>query len=104
MSSERVLPRDGVYATVTRWNRQLFDSVAYIGKRPTFDDGERLLEVYLLDEQRELYGEHIDVQFLDRLRGDVHFPTADDLSRQIAADVQNAKTILTQHRKTLSTG
>ena len=102
--SERVLPRDGVYATVTRWNQQLFDSVAYIGKRPTFDDGERLLEVYLLDERRELYGERIDVQFLERLRGDVHFPTADDLSRQIAADVTHAKAILTQHRNTLSTG
>lgn len=102
--SERVLPRDGVYATLTCWKQRLFDSVAYIGKRPTFDAGERLLEVYLLDERQELYGERIDVQFLDRLRGDVHFPTADDLSRQIAVDVANAKAILSQYRNTLSTG
>jgi len=101
---ERVTPPNGVYATVTIWNQQRFDSVAYIGSRPTFDAGERLMEVHLLNEQQDLYGESIEVQFLQRLRGDTKFPSGADLSRQIAVDVERAKAILQEHRSALSAG
>lgn len=104
LPSERVIPPDGVYATVTVWNQRPFDSVAYIGTRPTFDAGERLLEVYLLDEQRNLYGERIEVQFLGRLRGDTQFANGDELSRQIAIDVERAKAILQAHRRACQAG
>lgn len=98
LPAERVIPPDGVYATMTVWNRRSFDSVAYIGTRPTFDAGERLLEVYLLDERQDLYGERINVQFLQRLRGDIQFASGDELSRQIAIDVERAKAILQAQR------
>lgn len=101
---ERVIPSNGVYATVTIWKQQRFDSVAYIGSRPTFDAGERLMEVHLLNERQDLYGEPIEVQFLQRLRGDTKFPSGADLSRQIAADVERAKAILHAHRSALSAG
>lgn len=101
---ERVIPPNGVYAAVTVWKHQRFDSVAYIGSRPTFDAGERLMEVHLLDERRDLYGELIEVQFLQRLRGDTKFPSGADLSRQIAVDVERAKVILLEYRSTLSAG
>lgn len=101
---ERVIPPNGVYATVSIWNQQRLDSVAYIGSRPTFDAGERLMEVHLLDERRELYGESIEVEFVQRLRGDVKFPSGADLSRQIAMDVERAKAILLEHRHAPSAG
>ena len=98
LPSERVIPPDGVYATVAVRNQRQFDSVAYIGTRPTFDAGERLLEVYLLDERCNLYGERIEVQFLERLRGDIQFASGEELSAQIAIDVERAKAILQAHR------
>jgi len=90
----RVIPADGVYATTIVWNKRPYDSVTYIGTRPTFGSGERLLEVYVLDEQVHLYGEDIRVQFVERLRGDVTFATAEELSARIDLDVTHARETL----------
>lgn len=90
----RVIPADGVYATTIVWNKRPYDSVTYIGTRPTFGSGERLLEVYVLDEQVHLYGEDIRVQFVERLRGDVTFATAEELSARIDLDVNRARETL----------
>jgi riboflavin kinase / FMN adenylyltransferase len=98
----RVVPPDGVYAVVTVWNQQRYDAVAYIGTRPTFDAGERLLEVYLLDGTHKLYGETITVEFVELVRGDRQFENAEALSRQIARDVESAKAILSRHHETVS--
>ena len=91
---DRVVPSDGVYATITIWNRRRYDSVSYIGTRPTFDEGERLLEVHLLDESQNLYGQQITVEFVAAVRGDMQFAGGDALSRQIARDVETARTML----------
>lgn len=90
----RVTPADGVYATTAVWNGRSIDSVAYIGTRPTFGNGERLLEVYLLDERIDLYGQEITVRFVERLRGDRVFGTSEELSRQIDVDVLRARDVL----------
>jgi len=94
LSPDRVVPPDGVYATVTIWNRRRYDSVSYIGTRPTFDAGERVLEVHLLDQDQDLYGQSIAVEFVQLLRGDIQFADADALSRQIGLDVESARTML----------
>ena len=90
----RVIPADGVYATTAVCNGRSLDSVAYIGTRPTFGDGERLLEVYLLDKRIDLYGQEMSVRFVDRLRGDQVFATSEELSRQIDVDVLRARDVL----------
>lgn len=87
----RVVPPDGVYAARTLHRSQLYDSIAYIGTRPTFGAGERLIEVNLLDRTRDLCGEEITVQFVDRVRGDHAFASAEELSKQIARDVEQAR-------------
>lgn len=91
---QRVLPPDGVYAGMTLWQNQRMESVAYIGTRPTFGAGERLIEVYFLDQQVTLYGQRITVQFIERLRGDVTFRSAEELAARIAQDVEQARTCL----------
>lgn len=90
----RVIPADGVYATTAVWKEQLFKSVSYIGTRPTFGRSERLLEVHILDEQVDLYGEQIRVQFVERLRGDQSFESVDALSARIELDVLKARETL----------
>jgi len=87
----RVIPPDGVYAARVLWKGRCLDSVVYIGTRPTFGAGERLLEVSILDERLELYGETIRVELLGFVRGDRVFASADALTRQIESDVDVAR-------------
>ncbi len=53
-----------------------------------------MLEVYLLDQEVNLYGQDIHVQFVERLRGDLTFETAEELSARIALDVTMAREAL----------
>ena len=89
--ADRVVPPDGVYAARAVYGGQTFDAIAYIGTRPTFEAGERLIEVNLLDQTSDLYGQEITVQFVARVRGDHVFASADELSKQIARDVEQAR-------------
>ena len=89
--SDRVTPPDGVYVTTTLVKGHVQKSVSYIGSRPTFSDGERMLEVHLLDTSCSLYGEVLQVRFVERLRGDIKFPTVADLLRQMDRDADQAR-------------
>jgi riboflavin kinase/FMN adenylyltransferase len=92
--ADRVVPPDGVYAARTVHGTQTYDAIGYIGTRPTFGAGERLIEVNLLDQTGDLYGQEISVQFVARIRGDRTFASADELSKQIARDVEQARSSL----------
>lgn len=98
---DRVAPADGIYASVTTMDEERHDSVAYIGTRPTFDGGERGLEVSILDGTHELYGRTLTVEFISRIRGDAQFESEEALSRQIAADMDSAKSILRRYHETI---
>jgi riboflavin kinase/FMN adenylyltransferase len=94
LPEDRVIPADGVYATRTLWGARAFESVSYIGTRPTFGAGERRLEVSLLDARENLYGQTIRVEFVERLRGDQAFQSAEELSACIERDVRQARQAL----------
>jgi riboflavin kinase/FMN adenylyltransferase len=91
------VPPDGVYAARASYNKGGYDAIAYIGSRPTFGAGERLIEVNLLDHTDNLYGKTMAVEFIERLRGDHTFPSAQDLAAQIARDVDRAKASLRRY-------
>lgn len=66
--------------------------VASLGRRPTVTDaGEALLEVHLFDFNQDLYGRHVRVVFLKKLRDEEKYPDLDTLTRQIARDVAQAR-------------
>lgn len=65
--------------------------VASLGTRPTVDGKTTILEVYLFDFDRNIYGEHLQVSFLYKLRDEVRYTTLDALKVQIAKDVENAQ-------------
>jgi riboflavin kinase / FMN adenylyltransferase len=94
---ERVTPPDGVYAAQASYDAGHYDAVVYIGSRPTFGAGERLIEVNLLDHSDNLYDKSMTVAFIEHLRGDRTFPSAKDLAAQIARDVDRAKASLRRH-------
>jgi riboflavin kinase/FMN adenylyltransferase len=91
MPSHRVLPADGIYATLTEINGDCLPSVTYIGTRPTFQEGERLLEVHVFDQMLNLYGKELSVSFIERVRGDKNFTNVEDLLEQMDKDGADAR-------------
>ena len=90
---KRALPADGVYAAVVPLDGVEHRAVANLGSRPTFKEGERLLEVHLLDTKQDLYGRQLDVDFVDRLRDVQRFDSIDALRAQIGRDADAARTV-----------
>jgi riboflavin kinase/FMN adenylyltransferase len=91
IGSGLALPPFGVYVTRADIDGTGYASVTNIGRRPTFDNGERTVEVHIMDFERDLYGKEIRVDVLKRLRGEVRFDNAEALSEQIRKDVAEAR-------------
>lgn len=88
--------RHGVYAvTMRRADGALLRGVASFGRRPTFDNGPPLLEVFAFDFSGDLYGEAVIVVFLDWIRDEEKFASVDALVEAIKHDVASAEAILT---------
>ena len=87
-----ITPPNGVYAVQASLNGEIFPAVANLGTRPTVDKGDELrLEVHLLDTNREIYGQTLEVCFLDFLRPEQRFSSLDELKVQIARDIEAAR-------------
>ncbi|MFB3080341.1 MAG: riboflavin biosynthesis protein RibF, partial [Nitrosomonadaceae bacterium] len=81
-----------VYGTDELSPRAVVHGVASLGIRPTVhEDGKPVLEVYLFDFKKEIYGCHLRVDFLHKLRDEEKYPDLETLTRQIRRDVENAK-------------
>jgi riboflavin kinase / FMN adenylyltransferase len=86
--------RHGIYAVRAAAAGRRYDGVASFGRRPMFDDGAVLLEVFLFDFTGELYGASIDVAFIAWLREEAVFASAKDLVRQMEEDSRLARQAL----------
>ena len=70
----------------------MLKGVANLGFRPSVNQVVRpLLEVHLFDFDRDIYGAHLNVRFLHKLRDEMKFPNFDALKAQIAHDIEVAK-------------
>lgn len=86
------LPMAGVFAVeVSGLGPQPLSGVANLGIRPTVGGTRPLLEVHLFDFNRDIYGAHISVRFVHKLRDEQRFPNFDALKAQIAADAAAAR-------------
>jgi riboflavin kinase/FMN adenylyltransferase len=70
------------------------DGAAYLGTRPTFDDGKPVLEVFVLDFDGDLYGRQIAVEFEGFIRPDRKFDSVEALVAQMDLDVAAVRTVL----------
>jgi riboflavin kinase/FMN adenylyltransferase len=95
IGSGLALPPFGVYVTRAWVDGAGYPSVTNIGRRPTFDNGERTVEVHIMDFDSDLYGKEVRVDVLKRLRGEVRFEGAEALSEQIRRDVVAARQYFT---------
>jgi len=89
-----VIPPDGVYATTVTVDGVIHASVTNVGVRPTFEAaGQRVVETHLFDYDGDLYGMHVRLAFVQRLRAEQAFPDAAALRRQIEADCADARAL-----------
>lgn len=94
--SRLAVPADGIYAAVVAIDREspMIDALVYVGTRPTFDEVERLVEVFLLDYTGDLYGRELTVSFFEQVRGDQVFTSVDELIDQMRLDEAKARRFL----------
>jgi riboflavin kinase / FMN adenylyltransferase len=88
--------RNGIYAVRVNLGGRRYDGVASFGRRPMFDTGAVLLEVFLFDFTGDLYGQSIDVAFIAWLREEATFASLDELIRQMQEDARKARESLAQ--------
>jgi len=92
----RVSPVSGVFAVrVHGAGEGPLPGVASVGVRPTLGGGEPLLEAHVFDFGGDLYGRYLQVDFVEKLRDEVRFPSVDAMILRIHADASAARQILT---------
>ena len=94
-------PAYGIYAVRgvlpdATGHRRIVDGAANLGIRPTFDPPKELLEPHFFDFAEDLYGQRIEVQLIEWLRGEEKFASLDALTAQIARDCAHARQILAE--------
>jgi riboflavin kinase / FMN adenylyltransferase len=86
--------KHGIYAVRVGVGERRYDGVASFGRRPMFDQGTVLLEAFLFDFDGDLYGQTIDVAFIDWIRPELNLPSVADLVRRMDEDVRLARAAL----------
>jgi riboflavin kinase/FMN adenylyltransferase len=87
-------PKTGIYAVMVKYGDISYPGVANIGYSPTYNDRQFTIEVHLMDFSGDLYGKHLRVNFVKRLRDEKRFGNPAELSAQIRKDVMKARKIL----------
>jgi riboflavin kinase/FMN adenylyltransferase len=93
-----LVPKEGVYAVRVELGGKVYDGVANIGTNPTFGNAEPSYEVHVFGLKRNLRGERLRMDFIERLREEVRFPDVDSLHAQIETDIGKAKEVLSKSR------
>lgn len=96
IDSIQLLPANGIYATWARFDDQTYMSATSIGHRPTFGNYEKTIESYLLDFDGDIYGKHLTLTFVDRIRDDIKFNNQFELIDQMHIDVKNIRETLSK--------
>lgn len=90
----QLLPPRGVYACRAHLGDESFMAVTNVGQRPTFNGDSVTVEAHLLDFDRDIYGEHMMVEFVQHMRGEMKFASVDALVAQVNRDIEAGRRIL----------
>ena len=99
-TGEQLCPPNGVYAIRARLDERWLDGVLNIGIRPTFNGTKFQVESHLFNFDEMIYGETIEVFFIQKIRSERKFSDMNALVKQINRDITAANEILTQQPKT----
>jgi riboflavin kinase/FMN adenylyltransferase len=91
IETENEIIPPGVFITTVWIGSKSFPSLTNVGNRPTFNQQETIIESFIINLNKNLYGEKIRVNFIKKIRDEMKFKTPDDLSQQIKKDLKKAK-------------
>lgn len=82
----KLIPADGAYAVFVDYEGSTYKGMLNIGYRPTVNGLSRSIEVHIIDFDKEIYGETLSIQFIERIRPEVKFEDIEALKNQLQAD------------------
>ncbi len=88
--------RKGIYAVNAYIEGKSYPAAAYLGKRPTFDNGKILLEIFVMNFDGNLYDRNIEVEFIEFIRDDQKFVDIETLKSQMDDDVDQIREVLSK--------
>lgn len=92
-ASNKLLPRNGVYIVRTEFDGVTREGIMNLGRRPTVSQQMHIsMEVHIFTFSGDLYGMHMHIDLLERLRDEIRFDSAEQLTAQIQSDVEIART------------
>ncbi|EAR25140.1 riboflavin kinase/ FMN adenyltransferase [marine actinobacterium PHSC20C1] len=92
---EGFIPADGVYAAWLVIDGTRFAAAVSIGNNPTFEGvAEKQVEAHALDQDFDIYGKRVEIEFVEFIRGMVKFSSVDSLVEQMCIDEETTRTIL----------
>lgn len=92
---DRQLPLQGIFSVLVQLGERQLKGVASAGFNPTVESSNiPKLEIHIFDFDEDIYGEHLEVFFVKKLRDEVTYPDIEALKKQIAVDIQQARTSL----------
>jgi len=92
---EQIVPLSGVYAGIAELPGERYAAAVSVGTNPHFNGFKTTVEAYLLDFDRDIYGQELRVQFVERLREQARFEGLDPLLAQMARDVARTRELMT---------
>ncbi|MFL2784781.1 MAG: bifunctional riboflavin kinase/FAD synthetase [Dehalococcoidia bacterium] len=88
------VPKNGIYSTIATVSGKRYMAASSIGTRPTFDNGSRTIEAFILDFDEIIYGETVTLEFMNRLRDEIKYDSLEELITQINDDVSKTRNSL----------
>lgn len=98
LDPHKLVPADGIYVVKVRFKQETFGAMLYIGNRPSLVNNEKRIEVNIFDFDRDIYGETLEVEFLDFIRSDAKLDGLEALKARLAQDkIASLKVLENQH-------
>ncbi len=91
LETDNILLPEGVFKTTVEIDGDIYNSITYIGYRPTFSGKEIKVESHIFDFSRKIYGKQVKIYFEKKLRDDMKFESKISLINQIKKDIENLK-------------
>jgi riboflavin kinase / FMN adenylyltransferase len=92
--SDKLIPHKGVYAVKVKYKDELFGGMLNIGFRPTVEGTFQTIEVNIFDFDKDIYGENISIEFIQKTRNEQKFNGLEELKAQIRRDKDEVMLIL----------
>jgi riboflavin kinase/FMN adenylyltransferase len=91
-NNDKILPKNGVYYTLTKIKEKEYVSITNIGIKPSVQKSNSIsIETYIIDFNQSIYGRIITIKFIDRIRDEIKFNNISDLINQITLDVSHVR-------------